>query len=60
MGRKSGIWLRKQNKTWYGKQINLGKNKAAAEKMFHQLMARDELPISDSIPAAELMDRFLL
>ena len=47
MGRKSGIWLRKQNKTWYvnhrGRQVILGKDKAAAEKkQFCRLMAEEE------------------
>jgi hypothetical protein len=64
MGRKSGIWLRKQNKTWYvnhrGRQINLGKNKAAAEKQFHRLMAEEEVRETRSITAAELFDKFLL
>lgn len=64
MGRKSGIWLRKQNKTWYvnhgGRQINLGKDKAAAEKKFHRLMAEDEQRDSRSIAAADLLDKFLV
>ena len=66
MGRKSGIWLRKQNKTWYvnhnGRQVNLGKDKAFAEKAYHKLMAADALigkPVG-AITAAELMDKFLL
>ena len=64
MGRKSGIWLRKQNKTWYvnhrGRQINLGKDKAAAEKQFYRLMAEEEAIEARSITAAELFDKFLL
>jgi hypothetical protein len=66
MSRKSGIWLRKQNKTWYvnhrGKQINLGKDKSEAEKLFHKLMAEEqaELVSTDRISAVLLMDKFLL
>ena len=64
MGRKSGIWLRKQNKTWYvnhrGRQVNLGKDKAAAEKQFYRLMAEEEERETKSLTAAELFDKFLL
>lgn len=62
MGRKSSIWFRKQNATYYvnldGKQINLGKDKAAAEKAFHKLKAADTPP-TVGITAALLMDKFL-
>lgn len=63
MGRKAGIWFRKQNKTWCvnfgGKQINLGKDKAAAEKKFYKMKAADA-PQTDSISTALLLDKFLL
>jgi len=66
MGRKAGIWYRKQNETWYvkinGKQINLGKDKAAAEKEFHRLKSCD-IPrhnVTNSVTAAEILDKFLL
>ena len=66
MVRKSGIWLRKQNKTWHvshrGKQVNLGKDIAAAEKKYHKLMAEDsvELVSADENHRSSALDKFLL
>ncbi|MEO1523929.1 MAG: tyrosine-type recombinase/integrase [Planctomycetota bacterium] len=44
MGRPPKVWCRKQTGTYYctidGKRIPLGKDKAAADKKFHELMAR--------------------
>ncbi|MEO1528547.1 MAG: site-specific integrase [Planctomycetota bacterium] len=63
MARPNKLWYRKDRKTYYvtidGKTHNLGKEKAAAEKMFHKLKAADSLP-SSLISVAELLDRFLV
>ena len=62
MARKPKPWYRKGEKAWYvtlnGRQINLGKDKKQAEKMFYELMARDEPTVrSDSVTV--MFDLFL-
>jgi hypothetical protein len=61
-------WYRKQDDTWYicrqGKQIPLCKgkdNKAEAERVFFQVMARDgaELPEPSTLRLAQVCDLFL-
>lgn len=57
-------WFRTSTQTWYvqiqGTQINLGKDKDAAFREFHRLMASDEPPrVSDSPSVLEILSRFL-
>lgn len=62
MARPNKIWYRKDRKTYYvtldGKLYNLGKDKDAAQKVFHKLMAAEVKPTS-KLTVAELLDRFL-
>ncbi len=65
MARPNKIWYRKDRKTYYvtidGKLYNLGKDKQAAEKTFHKLMAEEQQAASvEGVSAAVLMDKFLL
>ena len=55
-------FFRPRRKTWYmeikGKEIPLGKDKEAAFKEFHRIMAGEE-PVTSKTPAICLIDQFL-
>ncbi|WP_202617433.1 tyrosine-type recombinase/integrase [Roseimaritima sediminicola] len=57
MGRPPKVWCRKQTGTFYctidGRRIPLGKDRAAADKKFHELMAR---PIDAAAQCTTLYD----
>ncbi len=57
---RSGPWLRKSTGTYYvqinGKQVNLGRDKAAAQKKWHALQAGEAVNV-DRVDAA--LDAFL-
>lgn len=66
MSRPNKPWFRKSNKRWYiwfeGKQVNLGPDKKAAQKQFHELMARSESreqTRTTKLTLPELVDHFL-
>ncbi|MCA9028588.1 MAG: hypothetical protein KDA86_25490 [Planctomycetaceae bacterium] len=65
MSRPRKPWLRKSNKCWYveidGKQVNLGRNKTAAHRRFHALMAEPiaTVPNGPDITFTEIADQFL-
>lgn len=67
MARRAQPWLRK-GRGWFvtigGKQVSLGKNKAAAYRLFHELMAtKEELPKTKhphcELLLGDLLDDFL-
>ena len=63
MARRPRPWQRK-GRGWFvtinGKQVSLGKNKAAAYRLFHELMAAPkELPKTRHPLVSELLDEFL-
>lgn len=62
MARPSKVWYWKARKSYFvtidGQRINLGKDKDAAEKAFHKMMAAETIPEAD-ISVAELLDKFL-
>ena len=66
MPRPNKMWYRKERDSWFvtiaGKRHNLGRDKDAATKRFHQLMAGNSPAEanSTSIMAIELMDKYLL
>lgn len=53
MGRKPQPWQRKSTGTWHvqidGKQVYLGKDKAAAEKKYHRLMVLGKAPTTVTV-----------
>lgn len=55
-------YFKKTHKAWYctidGEQVRLGKDKEAAEKEYHRLMAA-ETPVTSRTTAAQLIDQFL-
>lgn len=55
-------FFRSQTQSWYvridGKQVNLGKDKDAAFRRYHELMA-GRAPVEKKTPAVELIGRFL-
>lgn len=55
-------YFKKTHQAWYcnigGKQVRLGKDKEAAEKEYHRLMAA-EIPVTSRTSAAQLIDQFL-
>ena len=69
MSRPNKPWFRKSNKRWYvwfnGKQVNLGPDKKAAFKRFHELLAQPEhqptptVQGANKLSLAELADQFL-
>lgn len=62
MARPAKIWWRKDRQAWFvtinGTRHNLGPDKKAAERKFHQLMAADEPP-KPATKAVIILDKFL-